>query len=474
MDRSDLTILNWNVRGLNDAAHRELVREVVVCSRPKMVCLQETKLSSFNTGLAYETLGQHLNSYLTLDAQGTRGGILLAWDKDTVSISNALNRTFTISATVTAASPNVPFLLTTCYGPADDSRKDDFLAELQAIKPDSAVPWMIIGDFNLIYQASDKSNLNLNRRMMGKFRRCLDGCELLEISLQNRRYTWSNERENPTLVRLDRVFCNSAWETTFPNFALNALATGASDHCPLFLARQDQPIRKRAFRFENHWLKIDGFHEVVQAAWDKPQLGSAHSKLSKKLVETARALRSWSKPLFSNARLQLHIANEVILRLDIAQEHRTLSPGEMALRQDLKVRILGLAALERSRRRQASRINYIKSGDACTRFFHLKMAARKRRQYISSLKDQNGTLVWNHEEKQHVLQEYFQNLMGRKVSRSRTFDWQAIQLSMLQQMPGLELDRPFTEGEIEHAIKCLPTEKAPGPDGYTADFYRSC
>lgn len=89
------------------------------------------------------------------------------------------------------------------------------------------------------------------------------------------------------------------------------------------------------------------------------QMGLAHSVLNKKLAETARALRSWSKPLFSNAKLQLHIANEVILRLDIAQEDRQLSAEELSLRQDLKIRILGLAALERSRRRQASRITYI-------------------------------------------------------------------------------------------------------------------
>jgi hypothetical protein len=48
--------------------------------------------------------------------------------------------------------------------------------------------------------------------MMGKFRRTLDDCELLELSLQNRRYTWSNDQQNPTLVRLDRVFCNPEWE----------------------------------------------------------------------------------------------------------------------------------------------------------------------------------------------------------------------------------------------------------------------
>ena len=65
------------------------------------------------------------------------------------------------------------------------------------------------------------------------------------------------------------------------------------------------------------------------------------------MVLPRRALKSWSKPLFSKARLQLHIANEVILRLDIAQEDRQLSDAEQTLRKDLKLRALGLAAVER-------------------------------------------------------------------------------------------------------------------------------
>lgn len=154
-----------------------------------------------NTNLARDMLEPFLDSYVELGAQGTRGGILLAWDKDMVSVTQPVNRSFTISAMVQLQSNSPLFLLTTCYGPADDSHKEEFLAELRSIKPTANIPWMIIGDFNLIYQAADKSNLNLNRRLTGKFRRALDDCELMELSLQNRKYTWSNERENPTLVR---------------------------------------------------------------------------------------------------------------------------------------------------------------------------------------------------------------------------------------------------------------------------------
>jgi hypothetical protein len=36
------------------------------------------------------------------------------------------------------------------------------------------------------------------------------------------------------------------------------------------------------------------------------------------------------------------------------------------------------------------------------------------------------------------------------------------------------LDGPFTAEEIWDTIKRLPAHKAPGPDGFTAEFLRAC
>jgi hypothetical protein len=36
------------------------------------------------------------------------------------------------------------------------------------------------------------------------------------------------------------------------------------------------------------------------------------------------------------------------------------------------------------------------------------------------------------------------------------------------------LDAPFLEEEVWETVKCLPSDKAPGPDGFTRRFYKSC
>jgi hypothetical protein len=119
----------------------------------------------------------------------------------------------------------------------------------------------------MIYKARDKNNRNINLRLMSRFRTTLDQCGLKELSLQNRKYTWSNERRHPTLVRLDRVFYNQAWDLTFDNHTLHALSSSHSDHFPLILTNQETPRRATPFKFENFWMKLPCFQEIVSQAW---------------------------------------------------------------------------------------------------------------------------------------------------------------------------------------------------------------
>ena len=397
MNDSNLRILNWNVRGLNSAARREAVKIMIQQSNPTLICLQKTKLGSIDHLLAVDFLGQRFSNFFEcIPADETRGGVLIAWDQDFLEGELMDRRLYCLSLKMTLKLENSSFFITSVYGPASNNStdKDVFLNELRASQPAANDPWVCLGDFNLIYQARDKNNCNINRSHMRKFRQALDACELLEIVLQNKKYTWSNGQRNPVLVHLDRVFCNKEWEDMFTGYSLNALSSSLSDHCPLFLCKHSQRHRMASFKFESFWTRVPGFFETVQQAWDLPVRGTSPMMIFHNRLENTRtALKSWSKELFSEARLQLHMANEVIQRLDMAQESRTLSQAEFELHRDLKQHILGWSAVERSRRRQSSRLINLKEGDACTKFFHQKAKGRRKRNLIAYLKNDNGEMV---------------------------------------------------------------------------------
>lgn len=111
------------------------------------------------------------------------------------------------------------------YGPQTDDLKVQFLQELRSVREACVGPWAVGGDFNLIYLAEDKNNNNLDRAMMGRFRRALSDLQLKELPLLGRKFTWSNERAAPTLVCLDRVFFTADWEDIFSDCILQSSAS---------------------------------------------------------------------------------------------------------------------------------------------------------------------------------------------------------------------------------------------------------
>ena len=110
------------------------------------------------------------------------------------------------------------------YGPTIREDKGVFLAELANVRAVCTGQWMICADFNLIYQVADKNNGWLHRGLMCRFCHTLDSLELIELSLSNRHFTWSSERDTPTLERLDRVFASVDWVEQHPYYLLRTLS----------------------------------------------------------------------------------------------------------------------------------------------------------------------------------------------------------------------------------------------------------
>jgi hypothetical protein len=157
---------------------------------------------------------------------------------------------------------------------------------------------------------------------------------------------------------------------------------------------------------------MPGFLEVVNEAWSEDSNHLEPCHLFHKLKLAGKKLRTWSKGIFSKAKVELHMALEVILRLDVVQESRELSDEERDIRARLKRRVIGLVALDTSRKRQASRVTNLKYGDANTRYFHLRVNARRRKNHILRLKHNNGWTT-GHEQKKTIIHGHFTKIIKR-------------------------------------------------------------
>lgn len=198
-----------------------------------IVCIQETKLLVISPLDVAEMLGNAFSSFVYLPSAGACKG-------PDIACSLLHQGRFSVTAAITVTGQASAWALTAVYGPQPEADKIEFLDELRVVHQLAAPMWMIAGDFNLILHATDKNKSNVNRRNLGRFRRFVDELHLKDICLHGRRYTWSNERNDPTLARLDRVLVSVEWDTEFPFAFLQALSSDASDHCPLLLNIQRQ------------------------------------------------------------------------------------------------------------------------------------------------------------------------------------------------------------------------------------------
>ena len=278
---------------------------------------------------------------------------------------------------------NSEWWVTIVYGPQGDQQKLEFLRELRAISTIVSDKWLLIGDFNLILDARDKSNSNLNRRLMSVFRHAVQDLELRELNLRGRKFTWSNDS---TQTRIDRAFCTSEWDLMMLGCMLQALSSMVSDHAPLLLTGRCTLQSYRGFRFESFWPRLQGFIQVVQHAWQRPLvLQNPFLRLHTKLQRIGKKLKEWAGSKIGNIKLLMCVARQLIGILDVVQEFRQLSAEEIQLRRDLKLRFLGMAAVEKLRCKQASRMTSIRAAKANTKLFYLQAKWRKMKNFILEL-----------------------------------------------------------------------------------------
>ena len=119
---------------------------------------------------------------------------------------------------------------------------------------------------------------------------------------------------------------------------------------------------------------------------------------------------------------------------------------------------------------QRSRVEWLKSGDFNTSYFHSRATQRNRRNFISKLVLDDGSPVERDYKNGEAMVDYFRNIFTSAASSNFNQILQGIETRFPPQM-SLALTREYTTIEVEHALKQMMHLSAPGLNGMSPTFY---
>jgi hypothetical protein len=121
--------------------------------------------------------------------------------------------------------------------------------------------------------------------------------------------------------------------------------------------------------------------------------------------------------------------------------------------------------------KQRGVVKWVRFGDEGTKFFHANATIKHRKNFITSLIDDNGQELFDHASKADLLWSAYKERLGSSDPIAMQFDLGALLHSSTEL--GC-LSEAFSHEEIDDVVKNLPRDKSPGPDGFNTDFVKKC
>ena len=388
-----IKILYWNVRWLNDFEKRKLIKGVVRNQKPDLVCLLETNVKEMSLQMVKSVgVGRFLN-WGSMDAKGATGGLILLWDNRVLDNLEFESGGYSISVRFRNYANGFSWIFSGVYGPVIGSEKEDFWEELGAIRGLWDDPWCLGGDFNSVRFSEKRRNALSLTAEMRRFSKVIGKLGLRDSPLTGGLFTWIGGLNSQVASRLDCFLISDQREDHFSTITHFALPCMVSDHSPIVLEAGGFSLGKSPFRFENMWLKIDGFKDLVRSWWNGYSVkGYSNHYIAEKFKALKKDLKIWNKEVVDNVSSNRVKAFSCLQCWEAKENDNPLTLGDMEAKNLAIENYKKWALLEETSWRQKSREIWLREGDKNTKYFHKMANARARRNFLSKIRVNGVTL----------------------------------------------------------------------------------
>ncbi|XP_070039509.1 uncharacterized protein [Nicotiana tomentosiformis] len=337
---------------------------------------------------------------------------------------------------------HVELILTLVYAKCDDVERIELWNSLYAMSSDMAVPWLVGGDFNVIWDEEEKfGGLSVSLNEVDDFRHCINTCNLSDLGFKG-------------------------------SLEVTHLSKIGSDHSPMLLKYDiEAPPIKKSFRFLNFWTKHESFKEVVKENWNADFYANPFILFNYKLKKVKKALSTWSRAIYGDIFQRIARLNEVVLVHEKQFEEYPTQMNRERL-QKVQAEMIKYLAIEEEFCKKKSGMAWFKDGDRNTKFFHVQVNGRRKRLKIKRIKNSLGNWI---EEEEHIAEEvviFFKDQFYESVVPAEFGIIDHVPcLAVMEQNEKL-ISMP-TRKEVKQAVFGLNGDSAGGPDSSTGAFYHS-
>ncbi|XP_031253529.1 uncharacterized protein LOC116111492 [Pistacia vera] len=333
-----------------------------------------------------------------------------------------------------------------------------------------------MGDFNAVrFVGEKKGGSNQWNSQCEEFNDMCKEADIDDLNAIGSFFTWNNRGKLNRRIwcKLDRVICNEHWSSRFPNSFASFLTPGISDHCPMVVySGLNFQGKKSPFKFFNFWAEHEDFLPMVERVWSVEVEGNPMYKLVSKLKALKVELKRLNRKEFWNISKRVKFARDDLAQV---QERLVVDPVDDAILQEEKDKVEKMAKLskaEESLAKQKSRVKWLREGDANTSYFFKSIARWWNRNKIASLEIGEDSVTSDQDRIKEEFVSFYSNLFEVMCLGVSYEGMEELISPVILEEEANSMISEVSKEEIQETMFGMSKDKAPGPDGYGAFFFK--
>ena len=466
----------WNVRGLNQSSKQKEVRNFISVNNLGLMAVFESQISKVNLNKVCEKVfGRWKWISNSSVCRGTTR-IIIGWNPNVFDVNMMDMNDQVMHCKIISSEGKEEFFGSFLYAANKhiDRRKLWDSLKTQNIVVDKK-PWFLMGDFNV--------TLNLNESSFGpskmttgmvEFNECIDSIEVQDLSKSGLNYTWNQKPKTNDGIfkKLDRVMCNSGFIDGYPNSCACFLTYRISDHSQVLLKFPGKrKFKIKPFKFSNFLTLKPDLKNIVEREWKREVSGFSMYKLARRLTYLKKPLRKLLKESGSISE-KIEILRKELDRVqfEIDKDHNN---NDLKIEEEVYLQDLNEAYMEEEVfLKQKSKITWLKEGDSNSKYFHRVVKGRINRNRIETIMNKDGKWIEG-EEMGNEFVNYFKDFLGKETSCSEINHAEDLFVKKLDLLHSTEMVKDVSNEEIKSALFDIEDDKSPGPDGFSAKFFKA-